>query len=81
MCLKYILVGFTPSIILSVPPSPLRTISAGFILLHIQIQNTSTILILIPLFGAHPLPLVTPPRKDLFFPPVLHFFKEKLSIH
>jgi hypothetical protein len=54
MCLKYILVGFTPFITL-LPLSPLlRTISTvSFFYFHIWIQNTSIIYTLIPPFFVH----------------------------
>jgi hypothetical protein len=77
MCLKYILVGFTPSIILLLSPSSLlRTTSTGFILLfsymdkkqihHIHLHSPFP-------YGFTPVPVVLTPKKDLFFPPALHF--------
>jgi hypothetical protein len=74
----YIYVGFTPSIIILLEQDPLliRTISTGFILLfsymdtkyihHIHFHSHFTC--------AHPLPVTLTPRKDLFFPPAIHFF-------
>jgi hypothetical protein len=75
--LRYI-VRFTPSIILPYSSLPLlRTISTDFILLfsylntkHMQNNHPhSSFLMLTPVL------LVPTPRKDLFYPPVLHFLK------
>jgi hypothetical protein len=52
MCLKYILVGFIPSIILPLPPCLLleQFQQVSFFYFHIWIQNTSTIFTLINSF-------------------------------
>jgi hypothetical protein len=79
MCLQYILVRFTPSIILPL----LRIISTGFFLLF-SYMNTKYI------HHIHPhspfltiilLPLVPTPGKDLFYPPVLLFVFFFLSVY
>jgi hypothetical protein len=78
MCLQYILVGFTPSIILPLFPSPLlRTISTGFILLvlYMNIKYIHHIHPQSPFPYSHPFPQVLTPRKKLFYPFALHFWR------
>jgi hypothetical protein len=78
MCLQYILVRFTPSIILS---SSLTVFleqfqQISFFYFRVWIQNASTIFTLIPTFlvPTH-LPMVPTLRKDLFFLHAFHFLK------
>jgi hypothetical protein len=76
MCLKYVLVGFTPpSLSLFSPHLFLAQFQqVSFFSFHIQVQNTPTIFTLIlPFLMSIPLPLVPIPTKDLFFPPSLQF--------
>jgi hypothetical protein len=77
--LKYILVVFTPSLILPLPLLE-QFQQVSFFYFHIWIQNTSTTYTLIPPFlvPTH-LPQAPTPRKDLFFPPALLFFKKKIK--
>jgi hypothetical protein len=71
MCLQYILVRFIPTIILPPPPTPFleqfQQISLFYP--HIWIQNIS---IIFTLSLCSPT-LVPSPRKELLYPPVLHF--------
>jgi hypothetical protein len=72
-CDIYILVGFTPSIIL--PPRFLEQFQqVSLVYFHMYIQSISTIP---PVRVSTPLLLISTPRKDLFFPPALHFLKIK----
>jgi hypothetical protein len=78
MCLNYILIKFTPSIVLPPHSLPvLRTISTGFIILfpHINAKYIHHILPLLPFPYAQPLLLIPTPRQDLFYLSAFHFFK------
>jgi hypothetical protein len=68
---------FMPSIIL--PPLFLDQFQqVSFFYFHLQVQNKPSF----TLFLCPPhLPLVPTPDKDLFHPPVLHFFKCILIVH
>jgi hypothetical protein len=80
MCLQYILVRSTPSIILP-HPSLLRIISMSQCSTFIHIQSISTIFVLLhPLHVPSSLPLMPTPGQDLFYLPVLRVFKGILII-
>jgi hypothetical protein len=76
-CLQYILIRLTPTSFSLIPPPLLRTIRTGFIILfsYLNTKYIHHILPLSPFPYAFPSPVVSTPRTDLFYLPVLHFFK------
>jgi hypothetical protein len=79
VCLPYVLIRFTPSIILPhPPPTPLRTISTSFIVLF-SYTNTKGIQYIHPL-SLSLFTLLSSTSTHSWTRPVLHFFKCVLTV-